>query len=80
MRSFDEEILNVPLPAAQRRWENVSVGAKGNDLAQLNLWPGSFYTCNTVVLLKFEMYSQRNAMESHSREITDSLFCSQMTL
>ena len=67
-------------PAAQTRLENGSGGVNGKWLAQLNLQPSSFYTYSTIVLLKFEMYSQRNSIESHSREITDSLSCSQMTL
>ena len=36
--------------------------------------------CSTIALLKFERYSQRDSMESHSREMPDSLLCSQVTL
>lgn len=79
-RRFGEMVYRGQPPAAQTRLENGSGRVSGKWLAQLNLWPGSFYTCNTIVLLKFEMYSQRNCIESHSREITDSLSCSQMTL
>ena len=67
-------------PAAQRRRENGCVEAKVKDLAQLSLRPGNLYTCSTVVLLKFERYSQRDSMDSHSREVPDSLFCSRVTL
>ena len=32
------------------------------------------------MLLKFERYSRRDSVESHSREVPDSLFCSRVTL
>lgn len=62
------------------RWENGCGGAKVKGLAQLSLWPRNFYTCSAVVLLKFERYSRRDSMESHSREMPDSSFCSRVTL
>lgn len=75
-----EEFQGGKLHLQQRRWENGCVEAKVKDLAQLSLRPGNFYTCSTVVLLKFERYSQRDSMGSHSREMPDSSFCSRVTL
>lgn len=48
--------------------KNRSGRTNGERLGQLNVWPESFYTCNTVVSFELKMYSQKNSTESPSRE------------